>query len=206
MKWVASSIWCRIWRRAVSHGLEGIDRVCRCRGADIRFEAVAAHDIHRAVEQTFNIFLQARIIIDRDAGTPISPARLNEMAPARRHSLVSGACADQNEQPKAESDVFIASMVCLQVASMVAFVLGFLDMSVHALRVWSICVLYIARCSAGILETTQLSYLVRKSSQVAIPVLCACAAVTPASKAMPMMPARDNTRFVLEPAAAFDVA
>src|SRR5262245_54797213 len=108
------------------------------------------------------------------------------------------ACAGQNEQPKAVSDVFIASMVCLQLASMVAFAPAVLDMSVHALRVWSSRVLYIARCSAGIFEDTQVSYLVRKSSQAAIPVLCACAAVTLASKAT-MMPARDSIGFVPKP-------
>ena len=63
------------------------------------------------------------------------------------------------------SEAFVASRVCLQVASMVAFVDGFFAMSTHALRVWSICVLYIARCASGTLETMQASYLVRKSSQ-----------------------------------------
>src|SRR4030095_2174069 len=97
--------------------------------------------------------------------------------------------------------------VCLQVASMVALVVGFLDMSSQALRVVSSCVLYIARCASGILVTTQASYLVRKSSQTAIPVLCACTAVTPASRAKPVMPASDSTgrRFAGEPATAFDV-
>src|SRR5206468_11870444 len=91
----------------------------------------------------------------------------------RSHSPFSGARADQNEQPYAVSEALVASRVCLQLASMVAFADGFLAMSTHALRVWSICVLYIARCASGTLETMQASYLVRKSSQAAIPVLCA---------------------------------
>ena len=48
---------------------------------------------------------------------------------------VSGAGADQNEQPYAVSEAFVASIVCLQVASMVVFAEGFLAMSIHALRV-----------------------------------------------------------------------
>src|SRR6185369_14532619 len=121
-------------------------------------------------------------------------------------SPFSGAHADQNEQPYAVSEAFVASSVCLQVASMVALADGFFAMSTQALRVWSICVLYIARCASGTLETTQASYLVRKSSQAVIPVLCAWAVVTPASKAMPA--ARDSScrRFAREPATAFDVA
>src|SRR5215213_9355733 len=87
--------------------------------------------------------------------------------------LFNGARAGQNVQPSAESEAFVASRVCLQVASMVAFVDGFFAMSIHVLRVWSICVLYIARCASGTLETMQASYLVRKSSQGMIPVLCA---------------------------------
>ena len=47
----------------------------------------------------------------------------------------SGADADQNEQPYAVSEAFVASIVCLQVASMVVFAEGFLAMSIHALRV-----------------------------------------------------------------------
>src|SRR5215212_1124393 len=85
----------------------------------------------------------------------------------------NGARAGQNVQPSAVSEAFVASRVCLQVASMVAFVDGFFAMSIHVLRVWSICVLYIARCASGTLETMQASYLVRKSSQGMIPVLCA---------------------------------
>src|SRR4029453_13636822 len=100
------------------------------------------------------------------------------MAP---HGATPLSCADQNEQPKAVSDPFVASMVCLQVDSIVALTDAFLDMSSHALRVWSICVLYMAGCASGTLELMQASYLVRKSSQAAIPVLCACAAVRPAS-------------------------
>ena len=56
------------------------------------------------------------------------------------------------------SDAFVASRVCLQVVSMVAFADAFLAMSIHAFRVWSICVLYIARCASGTWETTQASY------------------------------------------------
>jgi hypothetical protein len=70
------------------------------------------------------------------------------------------------------SDAFVASMVCLQVVSMMAFADAFLVLSTHALRIWSICVLYIARCASGTLETTRLAlYFVRKSSQAAMPVL-----------------------------------
>ena len=66
------------------------------------------------------------------------------MAPIRHHSF-STARADQNEQPYAVSEAFVASRVCLQLASIVVFADGFLARSTHALRVWSICVLYIAR-------------------------------------------------------------
>src|ERR671930_2546894 len=113
--------------------------------------------------------------------------------------------ADQNEQPKLCSDALIASMVCLQVASIADLADGFLAMSTQVLRVWSSCVLNIARCASGILEVTQVSYLVRKSSQDATPVLCACAAVMPASRARP---ASGSTRrqFAFEPATIFDVA
>ena len=62
------------------------------------------------------------------------PGRRQGMAPARRHSF-SAAHADQNVQPSAVSEAFVASRVCLQVASMVAFADGFLAKSTHALRV-----------------------------------------------------------------------
>lgn len=52
----------------------------------------------------------------------------------------------------------------------------------------------------------QASYLVRNSSQTAMPVPSAWAAVTPASKARPVMPGSIRRQFALEPAAAFDVA
>src|SRR5499426_20600 len=141
--------------------------------------------------------------------TPLRACR-EGVAPARRHAMIaSGAGAAQNEQPNAWSEVLIASMVCLQVVSMVDFVAGFLDRSSHILRVWSSCDLYIARCASGSLEATQLSYFARKSSQAAMPVLCACAAaVMLTSKAAPMTRASANGHptFRLEPATAFDVA
>jgi hypothetical protein len=71
--------------------------------------------------------------------------------------LVSRAYTDQNEQPYAVSDAFVASMVCLQVVSMVAFVDAFLARSAHVLRVWSICVLYIARCASGTFDAHSFS-------------------------------------------------
>jgi hypothetical protein len=52
--------------------------------------------------------------------------------PARLH---------QNEQPKLCNEVFIASVVCLHVPSMVDFADGFLAISSHILRVWSSCAL-----------------------------------------------------------------
>src|SRR5215510_4220519 len=48
---------------------------------------------------------------------------------------LSIATSDQKLQPKPCSAVFIASLVCLQVASMVAFVDAFLAASSHSLRV-----------------------------------------------------------------------
>jgi hypothetical protein len=86
----------------------------------------------------------------------LRPLAVEEWRPAPL--LCNGARAGQNVQPSAESEAFVASSVCLQVASMLAFVDGFLAMSTHALRVWSICVLYIARCASGTLEATQASY------------------------------------------------
>jgi hypothetical protein len=50
-------------------------------------------------------------------------------------SVAGGVRTGQKLQPWAWSAVFIASMVCLQVASMVALADAFLDMSTHALRV-----------------------------------------------------------------------
>ncbi len=47
----------------------------------------------------------------------------------------------QKVQPYAWSAVFIASMDCLQLASMVDFAAGFLDMLTHDLRIWSSCAL-----------------------------------------------------------------
>lgn len=63
-----------------------------------------------------------------------SPPRPPSRNGAWRHSF-SAAHADQNEQPYAVSEAFVASRVCLQVASMVAFADGFLAKSTHALRV-----------------------------------------------------------------------
>src|SRR5688572_8428697 len=96
-----------------------------------------------------------------------APLAVKEWRPAPL--LFSVARTGQNVQPSAVSEAFVASSVCLQVDSMLAFVAGFLAMSTHALRVWSICVLYIARCASGTLEATHASYLVRKSSQGTIP-------------------------------------
>ena len=82
---------------------------------------------------------------------------VTEWRPPGATPFVGGARADQNEQQNAGSEAFVASMVCLQVVSMVAFTDAFLAMSTHALRVWSICVLYIARCASGTLETMRLA-------------------------------------------------
>ena len=110
----------------------------------------------------------------------LAPRAVTEWRPPGATPFVGGARAGQNEQPKAVSDAFVASMVCLQVVSMVAFTDAFLAMSTHALRVWSICVLYIARCASGTLETDG-RYLVACDSVPQILVLpferflnCAC--------------------------------
>ena len=83
----------------------------------------------------------------------LAACAVTESRPPGATPFVGGARAGQNEQPKAVSEAFVASMVCLQVVSMVAFTDAFLAMSTHALRVWSICVLFIARCASGTLET-----------------------------------------------------
>jgi hypothetical protein len=64
---------------------------------------------------------------------PFTPLAVKEWRPAPL--LFNGARAGQNVQPSAVSEAFVASRVCLQVASMVAFVEGFLAMSTHVLRV-----------------------------------------------------------------------
>jgi hypothetical protein len=72
------------------------------------------------------------------------------MAPCPALPLLSAAHAPiGTSSQKALSDAFAASMVCLQVISMVAFADAFVAMSTHALRVWSMCVLYIARSASG---------------------------------------------------------
>ena len=98
----------------------------------------------------------------RNSASPHCPPRRQGMAPGA--TPFSGERADQNVQPSAVSEAFVASSVCLQVASMVAFVEDSSPCRPMSC-VWSICVLYIARCASGTLETTQASYLVRKSSQ-----------------------------------------
>ena len=59
-------------RSDVSVVLERIDGIGRCGGTDIRFEAVAAHDIDGPVEQAGDIFLQTNIIVDRDMGLGVN--------------------------------------------------------------------------------------------------------------------------------------
>src|ERR1700761_8089955 len=53
-------------RSAESGDLEGIDRVSGCGRPNIRLQAVAAHHIDRAIKQTGDVLLQARIIENGD--------------------------------------------------------------------------------------------------------------------------------------------
>src|SRR2546423_5478591 len=61
-------MWCRISRRAVSVGSEGIDSVGDRRRTNIGLEAVARYDIDRAVEQARDEFLQACNVEHSDTG------------------------------------------------------------------------------------------------------------------------------------------
>src|SRR4051794_1635871 len=66
-KSVARSTWCRISRRAVSAGSEGIDRLGGGRRADIGLEAVATDDVDGAIEEAGDVVLQLRVVEDGDA-------------------------------------------------------------------------------------------------------------------------------------------
>src|ERR1700722_18674375 len=49
-------------RRTVSSDLEGIDRIGRRGGTDIGLEAIAIHDVDRAIEKTRDVVLEACIV------------------------------------------------------------------------------------------------------------------------------------------------
>lgn len=47
----------------ISVTLEGIDRISRCCGAHIRFQAVTIHNIYGAIKQTGYVILESHILV-----------------------------------------------------------------------------------------------------------------------------------------------